>query len=313
MKKNIFICTALATMALSACSNNDNDPVVDTLKDTPIVINAGVNDLTTRAGYADDNLPTEIGLYITNPSNAAYTYKNYKMTYANNQWTTTDGTMMWQNATQTVSVVAYTPYNGTKNDELTDKAELSVSVQANQSTTDGLAVATSDFLYYKKDAVTPSTDGISLPMEHIFSKLLISFTHGSELNGKTVVIKNVTVSGMQTTHKFNLSTGALVTGGLSGDAVDIVMYLQDGTAPIVKTAEAILVPQTVAITVTIAATVDTEEKTFSYTADLQEFATKTQYTLALAVGRDGVQTGTFDINPWGKPVEGGNLETTENK
>lgn len=198
-------------------------------------------------------------------------------------------------------------------DELTDKAELSVSVQANQSTTDGLAVATSDFLYYKKDAVTPSTDGISLPMEHIFSKLLISFTHGSELNGKTVVIKNVTVSGMQTTHKFNLSTGALVTGGLSGDAVDIVMYLQDGTAPIVKTAEAILVPQTVAITVTIAATVDTEEKTFSYTADLQEFATKTQYTLALAVGRDGVQTGTFDINPWGKPVEGGNLETTENK
>lgn len=61
MKKNIFICTALATMALSACSNNDNDPVVDTLKDTPIVINAGVNDLTTRAGYADDNLPTVIG------------------------------------------------------------------------------------------------------------------------------------------------------------------------------------------------------------------------------------------------------------
>lgn len=311
MKKNIFICTALAAMALSACSNTENDPAVDNLKDTPIVINAGVNDLTTRAGYATENLPTEIGLYITNPTSTAYSYKNYKMTYANNQWTTTDGTMMWQDATQTVNVVAYTPYNGASGDELTAKTELPVNVQANQSTTGGVAVATSDFLYYKKDAVTPSTDGISLPMEHLFSKLLISFTHGSELNGKTVVIESVTVSGTQTAHKFNLSTGVLAAGGLNGDATDITMYLQDGTASVVKTAEAILVPQTVAVTVTVAATVDGEDKTFSYTADSREFATKTQYTLALAVGRDGIQSGTFDINPWGTPVNGGDLSTTE--
>lgn len=313
MKKNIFICTALAGLLLSACSNNENDPLVDNLKDTPIVINAGVNDLTTRAGYADNNLPTEIGLYITNPNSATYTYKNYKMTYANSQWTTTDGTMMWESATQTVNVVAYTPYKGASGDELTAKTELPVSVQADQSTTGGTAVTTSDFLYYKKDAVTPSTDGISLPMEHLFSKLLISFTHGSELNGKTVVIKSVTVSGTQIAHKFNLSIGALVAGGLNGDATDITMYLQAGTAPVVKTAEAILIPQTVAVTVTVVATVDNEEKTFSYTAGSQEFAAKTQYTLALAVGRDGLQAGTFDINPWGTPVNGGNLETTENK
>lgn len=311
MKKNLLICSALAAMALSACSDNENNPAVDNLKDTPIVINAGVSDLTTRAGYADSNLPAEIGLYITNPNSATYTYKNYKMTYANSKWTTTDGTMMWQDASQTVNVVAYTPYNGASGDELTAKTELPVSVQADQSTTGGTAVAISDFLYYKKDAVTPSTDGISLPMEHLFSKLLISFTHGSELNGKTVVIKSVTVSGTQTAHKFNLSTGALVAGGLNGDATDITMYLQDGTSPIVKTAEAILIPQTVAMTVTVTATVDSEEKTFSYTADSQEFATKTQYTLALTIGRDGVQGGEFDINPWGTPVDGGNLETTE--
>lgn len=133
MKKNIFICTALAAMALSACSNNDNDPTVDTLKDTPIIINAGVNNLTTRAGYADDNLPTEIGLYITNPSNAAYTYKNYKMTYSGNAWGTEDGSMVWQDAEQNVNVVAYTQYNGTKNDELSAQTELPVSVQSDLS------------------------------------------------------------------------------------------------------------------------------------------------------------------------------------
>lgn len=313
MKKNILICSALAVIALSACSDNENNPAVDNLKDTPIVINAGVSDLTTRAGYADNNLPTEIGLYITNPNSATYTYKNYKMTYAESAWSTEDGSMVWQDNSQTVNVVAYTPYDGVSNDELSAKTELAVGVQANQSATGGTAVATSDFLYYKKDAVTPSTDGISLPMEHLFSKLLISFTHGSELSGKTVVIKSVTVSGTQIAHKFNLSTGELVAGGLNGDATDITMYLQDGTSPVVKTAEAILIPQTVAVTVTVAATVDGEEKTFSYTADSQEFATKTQYTLALAVGRDGVQAGNFDINPWGTPVDGGNLETTENK
>ena len=309
MKKNIFICTALAAMALSACSNNDNDPVVDNLKDTPIVINAGVNDLTTRAGYADSNLPTEIGLYITNPSNATYTYKNYKMTRSGSAWSTTDGTMMWENATQTVGVVAYTPYNGTKNDELTDKAELPVSVQADQSTTGGMAVATSDFLYYNEGTVTPSSSGISLPMGHQFSKLLISLSLGSELSGKVVTISSVTVSDTKIAHKFNLSTGTFAAGGLHGDATDITMYLQDGTSPVVKTAEAILVPQTAAITVKIAATVDGTNKTYSYTATSQAFATNTKYTLALTVGLDAIQPGSFTLKEWGTPEPGGDLET----
>lgn len=309
MKKNILICTALAAIALSACSDNENNPFVDNLKDTPIVINAGVSDLTTRAGYADSNLPAEIGLYITNPNSATYTYKNYKMTYANSKWTTTDGTMMWQDASQTVNVVAYTPYNGASGDELTAKTELPVSVQADQSTTGGTAVATSDFLYYKADAVTPASSGISLPMGHQFSKLLVSLTLGSELNGKTVVINSVTVVGTQLAHKFNLSTGTLVAGGLNGAATDITMYLQDGTAPIVKTTEAILIPQTVAITVKIAATVDGTDKTYSYTAGSQAFVTNTKYTLALTVGLDAVQSGSFTLKAWGAPETGGDLET----
>ena len=311
MKKNIFICTALAAMALSACSNNDNDPTVDTLKDTPIIINAGVNNMTTRAGYADDNLPTEIGLYITNPSNAAYTYKNYKMTYSGNAWGTAVGSMVWQDAEQNVNVVAYTQYNGTKNDELSAQTELPVSVQSDQSATGGTAVAKSDFLYYKAEKIQPASGGISLPMGHQFSKLLVSFTSGSDLNGKSIVFNSVTVSGTLIAHKFNLSTGELVSGGLSGNATDISMYLQDGTTGVLKTAEAILIPQTIAVTVKIAATVNGVDKDYSYTADSREFAVNTQYTLDLTVGRDKIEMGTFTIKPWGTPENGGDLETTE--
>ena len=309
MKKNIFICTTMVTLVLSACNNNDNDPAVDNLKDTPIVINAGVNDLTTRAGYADNNLPTEIGLYITNPNSGTYTYKNYKMTYADSKWTTSDGTMLWENGTQTVNIVAYTPYNGASGDELATKETLAVSIQSDQSAAGGTAVVASDFLYYKKDAETPSTGGISLPMGHQFSKLDVSLTLGSSLDGKAVTINSVTVGGTQLAHQFNLSTGALVANGLNGASTDIITYLQDGTAPVVKTAEAILIPQTAAITVKIAATVDGTDKTYSYTAASQAFATNTKYTLALTVGADAVQSGSFTLKAWGIPEVGGNLET----
>ena len=102
---------------------------------------------------------------------------------------------------------------------------------------------------------------------------------------KAVTINSVTVGGTQLAHQFNLSTGALVANGLNGASTDIITYLQDGTAPVVKTAEAILIPQTAAITVKIAATVDGTDENLQLHSRFTGFCY--QYKIYVGIDRRG--------------------------
>lgn len=321
MKIRHFYLAALAAAVLAGCSDDDEMAGMQQNvlpEDGVIRLEAGVNNMSTRAvGYAADELE-EFGLFVKNAGSDTYSYDNVRMmkgesstwnSYASDG--TTPLTMLWQNASTAVTVTAYAPYDGTNISTLDDA--LTGTVETDQTTDE--ASKASDVLF-ASSSVTPNAPDnsqdiyydtaakkLNVSMNHALSKLTVNIRYGTELTrgGATPSLTAIALGGTQTGYSLGLNTGVSST---TGSAQDIQMALSDLPGDYSKCAEAILVPQDAAFTVTVTV----NGKTFVYSNESFEFVQGNAYTLNLVVGKDIVNIGEITASEW-TTNDGGSLET----
>lgn len=142
-------------------------------------------------------------------------------------------------------------------------------------------------------------------MGHALSKLTVNIRYGTEMtqNGATPSLNSVTLGETQTGYTMNLTSGSVsATGGKS----EIKMMLSDAAVEgYSKSAEAILVPQTAAFTITV---IVDDERTFVYNNAEFAFKEGNAYTLNLLVGKDITNIENISASEW-TTDDNGNLET----
>ena len=300
MKIKKFYMAALATAVLAGCSNDEAVPNAPDLANTPILVNAGVNNLVTRAGYETGALTEgSFGLYLTtegtDPSEIRYNCENKKVSYDANSsgWNYEGSSLYWKNSDAQVSYYAYMPYQETAPTTLTVS-----TVQVEET------FKKEDFLYAATATASASAGGINIVFDHKLSKLDITLTRGTELE-EGATFQSVVVENCATSADIDVSTGE-VTPAISGTTSSITALLSGADAY-----ECLLVPQKMSqLTVIITATVGSETKTYKYTSSAEQtFESGICYTLPLTVGRDRVEVGTITAQPWGLDQQVGDLET----
>lgn len=306
MKKNKYLTLAAATLMLAACSNNDA-PQADALKDTPIIVTAGVAELITRAGYetpenGDAVLPETFYLGI-DQTGTNYDYPNMKMIISGTTYTP-ESPLLWAGGTENVTVTAAT---------FSLEGAQTLAVQVDQNTTDG--VKNSDHLLMAANMVEPSANGISVNFSHIMAKVILTITLDDEFNEEKNPISNVTFKGTLDSRSYDRTTETHWSDISGVTAADITPLFNAYTAPTTDkpnaTAEyeVILVPQTVAANdFTVQFSVG--ERMFAWTSTKEvKFEDGNKYTLALTAGDSKVTLGSITASKWTTSSTGGELTT----
>lgn len=322
--KNLLMMAAVATVALTACSSNDefndnsNFPA-----DGVIRVTTNIDAPMTRAGMTSNNID-RFNIKINNAANSNYSYYGFYFKQ-NNVWSSyTDGNigtplqMLWQNSTQPVTVTALSQ-QGTHTTEAQFITDLTYDVSLTQSSESSLLF--SDILYMPPTIVNPAKDLVDgkLPItfKHIMSKVNLSITLGTELNTApgtaTNPISELKVNGTITQFKWNASINNAfdLTGSLVKSIPPFAASYTPGsgtTAKAVANYEVILVPQTVAANkFSVTFTINNKEYTWTST-DAVKLESGYQYTLDLTAGKDIVTLGSLSAKAWTEGT-GGDIET----
>ncbi len=306
--KNIFY--GLVALSLFAACGNDEMPETpssDTMTGKPVVVSAGVDGQTSRAGMTTGDLTT-LGLTIVNPNSAEYSYSNVR--YEKNGSTFSaagETTPVWQNRTQEVQVTAYAPYSENWTGEQT------FAVQTDQGTAD--AARASDLLW-AQNVVSPSGETqtgdifcnrqgrLVINFQHRMSKLVVNLRYLDEV-AEDVSAQSLTVKYLSTVCTVNAGTGAI--SGLSTPA-DILAYKETRAAEGYRDCfEAIFPPQNTAFKLELL--LDNGQD-FGYYSSALDFQSDIAYTFNLAVGKDKVVLDEMTVKRWDEVV-GGELETDD--
>lgn len=314
MNKALQLLMAAALMTgFAACSSDDDMPSANNFPEDGVVrFNVGVTNPQTRASQpTDGSKVTEFGICITNSANSSYTYNNVKVTGSNaTTWTPTTQ-MLWQNSTQAVDIVAYTPY--VSGDYNTTSTELPVKVEEAQAK-DGYM---SDFLICKKAGFMPGNAAnglengkLNLAFKHALSQLTITVTLGTEFNATELVTTNpitdLKVKGtyIEGTCDFTKSS-EFVTAKTTSAPVAVAPFefgdfkaATEQTSNAVATYQCLLIPQTIEkgkFSVTFS--INGEPYTWTST-EAVTLAENTAYTLALTAGKEIVVIGEMAANVW---------------
>ena len=285
--RKIFYLAMVAVTAIFAGCANDEDALLpnDSLKDTPINVDVLVSGINTRAGYGNTSLPTKFYLSI-DQNGTKYDYTNVVMKYEGGKWVAYESDaenaatkqLLWEGSKDNVTVTAATfllPEASTS---------CSLNVQTDQSTAE--AVKTSDHLYYYSNAITPSENGtISIPLNHIMSKISVQLTLGTEYESSaTNPITSVTAFGASTGATYSPGVGTPWSAGSNVSKITLFPSVAYNKADRTATYEAILVPQTIAAN-TFGIEIRIGEKTYEWTsADAFTLTGGTNHTLEMTVG-----------------------------
>ena len=284
--RKIFNFAMVAVTAIFAGCANDEDALLpnDSLKDTPINVDVLVSGINTRAGYGNTSLPTMFYLSI-DQNGENYDYTNVVMKYEEGKWVAYGSAdknaakkqLLWEGSKGNVTVTAATfplPKASTS---------YALSVQTDQSTDDGIKA--SDHLYYYSNAVTPSTGGISLGLNHIMSKISVKLTLGTEYEAsETNPITSVSAFGASTGATYSPGVGTPWSAESNVSKITLFPSVAYNTADRTATYEAILVPQTIAEN-TFGIEIRIGEKTYEWTsADAFTLTGGTNHTLEMTVG-----------------------------
>ena len=275
----------VAVTAIFAGCANDEDALLpnDSLKDTPINVDVLVSGINTRAGYDNTSLPTMFYLSI-DQKDTKYDY-NVVMKHEGGSWVAYEPDaenaakkqLLWEGSEVNVIVTAATfplPKASTS---------YALSVQTDQSTAE--AVKASDHLYYYSNAVTPSTGGISLELNHIMSKITVKLTLGTEYpTSETNPITSVTAFGASTGATYSPEAATPWSAGSNVSKITLIPSAADDTNNRTVTYEAILVPQTIAEN-TFGIEIRIGEKTYEWKSTAAFTLTGgTNHTLEMTVG-----------------------------
>lgn len=311
MNRVLQLLMAATLMTGFAACSSDDDMTNNFPEDGVVRFNVGVNNPQTRASQpTDGSKVAEFGICIANSVNSTYTYNNVKVTGSNITAWTPATQMLWQNSTQAVDIVAYSPY--VEGDYNISTTNLPVKVEETQ-TKDGY---TSDFLICKKPGFVPSkglSEGgkLNLAFKHALSQLTITVTLGSEFNAPDLVTTNPITdlkvngtyiegicdftkeSGFVTAKTTEANTIAVAPSEY-GDFVKATSLSSNAKA----TYLCLLIPQTIEKGIF---SVSFKLNGIPYTWASNEAVTlaeNTAYTLALTVGKEIVVAGEMKANAW---------------
>lgn len=331
-----FAFAALAATMLGSCSNDDDQAQSNYPSDNIVRVTASVNNAKTRAEGAGTPLEEPFSLTIVNnsPENAAvgskYTYVNKIFKKSGGEWIC-DETLLWQNATTPVDIVAFAPatddvttfqnvYNG-------GLKPITYKVHSDQNT-DNFA---NDLLYFYSPGFVPKNGlnekKLNMQFSHAFCQININVTLGTEFNKPNIPtitpITEAVLGGTVITASVDVTkTDGIVTANTDEGPTDIITTEGTFTKPTGVNAvernctssfSCIAVPQTVAAK-TFKVTLKTADKLYEWTSP-EEVSLKSgyKYTLNLSMGNDMllIKKG-ITATPWEDGFKGvgpGSLET----
>lgn len=327
-----FAITAMAAAMITSCSNEDELSQSNYPSDNIIRITAGVNNAKTRAdGTAGTPLEKPLSLTVVNKNNNPEMAKKY--THVGKVFTKDDNgvwdckeTLLWQNATTPVDIVAFAPaQEGIFSGVYAEGSfkPVAYSIAADQTTKSD----NNDLLYNYTPGFVPGgtnldKDGkLSIQMNHAFCMIDINVTLGTEFNKPSIPttspIVKVTLGGTKIAANVNVTNAAsVVTASEEAAATDITTT--NGTFTTAANAETnaisrfscIAIPQKVGAN-TFKVSLMTAGKLYEWTsAEPVELKSGYRYTLNLSMGNDVVllKGGSITASPWGEGT-GGSLET----
>lgn len=218
MKKLLTLMIGAALLASCQQEENEVTPSASRVTISPIITRA------TEVNFEDND---RIGLTITKSDGTLHA-NNELMTFNNGVFA---GNLNWYaEGNETSTLVAYYPYDETG-------APTSFSVQTDQTSGYGK----SDLMAASKPEVVPSANSISMPFRHMFTKLVINVTNETGLD-----ISSVVLQGSIPTANLNLEALS-VTADANTPSANITAQQVEAN----KTYRAIIIPQTVALTLAV--------------------------------------------------------------
>lgn len=334
-----FAFAALAATMLGSCSNDDDQAQSNYPSDNIVRVTASVNNAKTRAEGAGTPLEKPFSLTIVNnsPENAAvgskYTYVNKIFKKSGSEWIC-DETLLWQNATTPVDIVAFAPatddeptfqnvYNG-------GLEFIAYTVYSDQNKND----FANDLLYfYSPDFVPGAENGLvdkklNMQFNHAFCQININVTLGTEFNKPNIPttspITEAVLGGTTITAIVDVTrTDGIVTTETDATPTDIITKNGTFTYPTGDNAvekhctssfSCIAIPQEVAAN-TFKVTLKTADKLYEWTSpEAVSLKSGYKYTLNLSMGNDMllIKKESITATPWTDGQEGGtpgSLET----
>ena len=289
----------LIALMLSACNNTNG--IIPPLDEQPITITADVIQYT-RAGYQSGVLmPEEFVMDISQNGDAKFNYSLVTMTKDEGADTySADRDLLWANDTHTAMVKAMTIPMGLTTVDGTNVMEVNVSLQQNDESN----VATSDLLgatSTSNGGITITGSNINIEFQHLLSKLDISYSFDSEIEGESIVVNSITLQDICTKGGYSYANMALDATNLSYD--DIAMFHRS-TKDREGTAEAIFYPYkpTADPILVINAKIDNDDCNFSCPVKLNNdngFISGKRYTMNVSIiGTSVSGTNATIANGW---------------
>ena len=286
---------AMAFLLASCAGEEEVTTPADSLKGKPINVDVLVSDIKTRAGYDTENLPTKFYLTI-DQGGTEYNYTNVVMKNEEGKWVayksdaadapTVD--MIWAGSPGTITVKAATF-------SLSD-ASTTLNALTDQSTAEGIKA--SDHLYYYSNAVKPSENGtISIPFDHIMSKLEITVTLRTQYGASET---NPITSAIGSATNATYSHADATPWSTPSDVSEIKLCPSGSYSATERTAtyEAILIPQNIAAS-TFGVKVKIGDKSYTWkSADAITFEGGKKYTLNLTLGKNELTLNKISVSSW---------------
>ena len=285
----------LIALMLSACNNTDG--IIPPLDEQSITITADVIQ-HTRAGYQSEVLmPEEFVMDISQNGDAKFDYSLVKMTKDEGANTySADRDLLWANDTHTATVKAMTIPMGLTTVDATNVMEVNVSLQQNDESN----VVKSDLLgatSASNGGITIIDSNIHIKFQHLLSKLDISYSFASEIEGESIVVNSITLQNICTKGGYSYANMALDATNVSYG--NIAMF-HSSTEDRKGTAEAIFYPYkpTEDPILVINATIDNVDCNFSCPVKLNNdngFISGKRYTMNVSIIGTSVSGTTATI------------------
>lgn len=331
-----FAFAAFAATMLGSCSNDDDQAQSNYPSDNIVRVTASVNNAKTRAEGAGTPLEKPFSLTIVNnsPENAAvgskYTYVNKIFKKSGSEWSC-DETLLWQNATTPVDIVAFAPasdieptfkyvYNG-------GLKPITYKVNSDQN---GYNSA-NDLLYFYSPGFVPASENglkdkkLNMQFNHAFCQIIINVTLGTEFNKPNIPtitpITEAILGGTKITASVDVTkTDGIVTADAEAAPTDIITtegtFIQANAVEqhCTSSFSCIAIPQVVAAK-TFKVALKTAGKLYEWTSpDAVTLKSGYKYTLNLSMGNDMllIKKESITATPWTDGFEGGkpgSLET----
>lgn len=334
---HFFAITAIAAAMITSCSSEDELSQSNYPSDNIIRITAGVNNAKTRAeGTGVSAMDKDFSLTIVNKNAEStlankYTHINKVFSKKTGDWVCSE-TLLWQNATTPVDIVAFAPaqdgkFSGVYADGSINPITYSIATDQSKKSDNN------DLLYYYAPGFNPGESlvdkKLNIQFNHAFCMIDINVTLGTEFNKPSIPttspITEVILEGTKIEANVDVKNAA---GSTTTTAASVVTASNTATAAKITTtngsfstaanAEAkaisrfscIAIPQTVAAN-TFKVSLKTANKLYEWTSkDAVKLESGHRYTLNLTMGDDVVllKGGSITASPWGEGT-GGSLET----